>query len=323
MKTPAALIVLVACCGVAHAAPKQAAPVQAEEAKQLFERGMAALDAGKFALARDAFGASLALQRTRATAFNLAVALRGTGEVRAAVRLLREIEAGAYGALDAERTRQVASLAQELEATLATLSIRVSGAPWAEVRVNGELVAGKVQELTQPLGYVVDPGQVVVTAAAPGMKSVEVRPTLRPAERREVQLRLEPAVDEPGLLIVRTRDDTEITVEGVGSGKGQLQHKLPPDWYRVRLHNEHGEALSRVQVRGSQTTLLELPAPTPPLLKRPWFWLATGTVLAAAGVATYLWLSRAPEPTSDPVFGTVYLLRTPPVTPGQGRAAWP
>jgi hypothetical protein len=178
-----------------------------EQARELFEQARHAFETGRFAEARDLLRRSLELTPNAGAAFNLAVAMRGTGEAVGAVDVLDRLLAGQYGELSAEQREQVARLRGEVALEIATLEIHAAGAPRVEVRVDGE-----------PAGEVVDGGVVdtpvdsrrhVVSAHAEGLRPEQERIYVERGERLRVDLRLhEPLIaqrsvfEEPAFWIL-------------------------------------------------------------------------------------------------------------------------
>ncbi len=154
---------------------------QEQSARELFDAAAEAIGQGRFAEARDLLRQSLAVGPRRATAFNLGVALRGTGEVRDSVVVFDELLRGVYGDLSAERRTQIESLLLEVRADLAHIDVSACGAERVEVRVDGELRA-----TLGPCGQAsveVDPGDHVVRLEAPGAAAIERRVTLAAGQR--------------------------------------------------------------------------------------------------------------------------------------------
>ena len=179
-------ILIVACLvGVA-------APVQADEnlAREFFDESISALRQGRFAEARDMLRESLELHPTLSAAFNLGVALRGTGETREAVRVLGRLLAGDFGELPEERASRVRALIEEIRAELARLDIRVEGVDHARLRINGE-PAGEASADT-PNVRIVDAGELSVAALAEDRQPVERQITVERGGSARVDLIFNP-----------------------------------------------------------------------------------------------------------------------------------
>jgi hypothetical protein len=192
-----ALVLVLAATSIAHADD----PTRARE---LFEQADAASSAGRFAAARDLLRESLALHRHPAAAFNLGVALRGTGEFIASVAIFEELLGGGYGELPEERRAQVEALVAEVRAEIAELTIEACGAASIAIRVDGE-IAGTATRC-EPIVVPVDPGAHVIVLEAEHAEPVERRISVARAERATVRGRVvvrmpvtAPPPDEPSV----------------------------------------------------------------------------------------------------------------------------
>jgi hypothetical protein len=185
-------------------------PVRAddsERARALFDQADAALDEGRFAEARDLLRQSLDAHPHPAAAFNLAIALRGTGELLAAIETFERLLAGRFGALPDDRRAEVAEPLAELRAAIATIRVRACGAERITIRLDGEET--DALETTQGCASTelrVDPGLHVVTADAPRAESVQRRVEAERGGTARVALTVAPAPvptapdDEPSVL---------------------------------------------------------------------------------------------------------------------------
>jgi hypothetical protein len=165
---------------LAHA-PSFAAEPRAAEAQALFRQGTEALQRGELAEARRLLSASLAQHRHPATAFNLAVTLRGLGLPVDALEQLGALRGGGYGALPPDRQAEVEQLSRDAAAEIATIVIDVSGPPEAELQVDGHATGrtrgGEARALP------VNPGVRVVVLSAPGWQPVVERVTVEAGQR--------------------------------------------------------------------------------------------------------------------------------------------
>ncbi len=158
-------------------------------ARALFEQALEELREGRAAAGRDLLRRSLAILPTVATRYNLAVALRRTGEVTEAQfvlqRLLEE------GLEEPERARIEAQL-EAVRAQIATLVITVSGgAAAAQIEVDGVEVG---QSGPRPLRVQVDPGRHRV-AALEGTLRGTADAEVDAGDARPIALRLAPFAD--------------------------------------------------------------------------------------------------------------------------------
>jgi hypothetical protein len=299
----AALALLV---GMTTMTPRSARAARVGDAKRLFEKATQALQAGRLAEARDLLRRSLAIHSHAATAFNLAVALRGTGEVTAALSVLDRLLRGKYGPIVGARRLEAVRYRKATAKEVGKLDVRVSGAPEAVIAIDGApraTVSGRMQ-------LDVDPGSHRVSASAAGMKPAQRTVQVGRGAVASVRFALEPNV-VPGTLIVEaTTPETALEIVGVARAMGRLRRQLSPGRYTVRARGEHGESSRDVEVRSGKWTTLQMSAPGRSLFARPWFWIVAGAV-AAAGVTTAVVLATraGTEPIRDPIFGVTYTLR--------------
>ncbi len=169
----------------------QAGPPTGEtDVQRSFASGSAALRAGRFHEARDLLRDAHRAANAVGTAFNLGVALRGTGEVRECAALFEELLSGTFGEATADVAAQSEALRDECRSAEATLTVRVSQA--ATVHVDGVPI-GDI-EPDAPRDVPLDPGAHVITAAHQGFVTAQERVLLARAEHGSVTLALIPAV---------------------------------------------------------------------------------------------------------------------------------
>jgi len=248
-------------------APPALADEAEREARAMFERGTNALRSGRVAEARDLFRRSLATLPTAPTAFNLAVALRGTGETSESVSLFGELLEGRFGDLSTERRVEVLRLRRETRAELALLEVANAGA----------------EPITVSL---VRPDQRPVAASAARLEI---------AGRRRAKVRVDAGAydlraESPGHLAATHHLELERGGRAV--------------WSPVLV----AEGAASSGTRPAPARSPPSPAATP-FYGRPWFWIATGAAIVAAGVVTWVALEdRTGDPVSDEVFGVVEAL---------------
>lgn len=141
-----------------------------EQARALFLAGTEALREASFAEARDLLRASLALAPRYATGFNLAVALRGTGELCEAVSMFERLDHGELGE-PRETREEVRRYLREVSAQAAELRVEVRGPASATVRLDG-LTIGRVRR-GEVFARCTDPGRHVVEGGAEGHARAE------------------------------------------------------------------------------------------------------------------------------------------------------
>jgi hypothetical protein len=302
------VVAVLAARGVA-AQPRTDGPA-ADDAKQLFEQGKAAMRGGRFAEASDRFQRSLERSPNPSAAFNLAVALRGMGRPKEAHELLVRLASGGFGKLPDDRLREVKALTQDVGRDVATLRIVVTGAPSVDVRVDGERV-GKAEQ-GRALTVRVNPGDRVVSLVAPLREPVEARVALGAGgslllERKLVVSR---QARRATLTVVARDAAHEVEVVGVARARSRLERKLDPGKYRVLLHSPGGTTERAVTLEPATRHRVEIEPARSSLFESPWFW-AGASVVALGGTigGYYLLRPQRDEPVSDPEFGVVHALR--------------
>jgi len=308
----AAIVAIVVVVGLAAPSAIEAQGRRAHEARTLFEEANAALENGRFAEARDLLRRSLELSPNAASAFNLGVALRGTGETRAAVEVFEALLEGEYGEISGGQNVEVRRLLRETRGEIAVLHIRVEGAETVVVRVDGEQVAEADDGET--ISHEVDPGEHVITASAPRRQTEERRVELERGTSRRLRLALEMSADARlGTLVVEAVDaDDVLEIVGVARGTGTLSRDLEPGTYDVVVAGPAGRRESTVDLEAGTTLRVRLEADSGGLLTSPWFWTGIGLVVVGLAVgAALLFVETEEAPVSDPVYGVVTTLRLP------------
>lgn len=306
-----ALLLAFGLCGAGPAAAERApARDRVSDARRQFDAAVDRLKEGRFAEARDMLNQSLALAPNPATAFNLGVAYRGTGETQRAVEILSSLLSGAYGRINAERRAEVSALLAAVRAEVGTLIVATRGAAAADVRIDGRSFGS-----TPDGGRVVvrvDPGERVVTVSAEDRIPVERRVRVARGARLTLSLELEPTPQaRVGTLSVDSPDArTELEIVGIARGRGRLERTLRPGTYRVRLIGPGAPREATVVVRPRSTVRYRFgEAASKTLWQSPVFWVAAASVTAAATVGAVLLLSPGrEEPVRDPEFGVVQAL---------------
>lgn len=280
------------------------------DARALFDEAIGDIGQGRYAVAVEKLRRSLELAPRTATAFNLGVALRGTGDSLAATQVFDEVLAGRYGPIDAEQTAQVAALRDEVRRDLVTLTIRVTTGADVLVAVDGREVA--TLERGAETTVTVNPGTRRITGQATDFEPARTEITVERGSTRTVELALEPARDDrPGTLELRADvEDARVEIVGVAEATGSLVRDLPPGEYRVRASDGDDAVESTVDVVAGRRVRLALEIPSSSVFESPWLWLSVGALVAAgAAVGIVLFLDREGDPLVDPIWGITEALR--------------
>lgn len=141
-------------------------------ALQLFQEGTAALRKGDMPAARARLSESARLYPHPATAFNLAVAMKGMGDAVAALEQLEPLAEGKLGALPVEQQKQVRELLASLRGQTADVQLQLVDAKEVEVAIDA-VPAGRLQR-NAAHRMRVNPGRRVFEFSANGY-STQVR----------------------------------------------------------------------------------------------------------------------------------------------------
>lgn len=161
-----------------------------DAARRLFEEANARIEEDRFAEARDLYRRSLALRPHPATAFNLANALRSTGELLESERVLDELLDDRFGELGEAQHEQARQIRDEVRADVAQVRVRACGADAIEIAIaiddRERARVGHCEWASVRL----DPGDHVIRARAPETLDATTRVHLEPGERIDEELTL-------------------------------------------------------------------------------------------------------------------------------------
>ncbi len=285
----------------------------APNSRHLFQEAMGELEEGEFAEAARLFRQSLAVEGRPATAFNLAISLRGLGRIRDGISVCEGLLRDDYGALDQRERAGVDELLAQLQQRLGTLSLstlapeRVNGDP-VRILVDQEEVARGMLPLDETLAL--DPGDHTLT-----IEGDTIFPTSQPVEvisgettRLSLPLEVPP---EPATLTLLCDDaDAIIELEGIATGRESLSREVPPGTYQARVRNAEGEHSVSVVLAEGEQRRLTLDAPRG--RRTWWIWVAGAAVLVGGGVALTYWaINREGDPRVSNDFPHVQPLTSP------------
>ena len=174
-----ALVVGVAAGGVSAQTPPPTA-------RASFERGLAALEADRYAEAVLSLEASYRARPVPVVLFNLALAYRGVGRYRDAVDAFERYLADPATAGDTARAAAVQQEIRDLRAALASLDLALDP-PSASIRVDGRPRVFPGDRLS------LDPGAHVLEFTAEGRLPHREELSLDPGETARLSVRLDPA----------------------------------------------------------------------------------------------------------------------------------
>lgn len=179
---------------LAASAPPAHAQDAVAEARRLFDEGREALHAARLTEAKEKLRRSLELHPNAATAFNLVLAYRGSGEPLEATRVCERLLAGDYGELAGERRAQASDTCEAAAAEIAHIEARAEGAERIDLRLDGAawtaVAGGEVARAD------VDPGRHVISASAAAHAGEERAVTVERGGTASVVLRVVPEPTE-------------------------------------------------------------------------------------------------------------------------------
>lgn len=171
---------------------------EADEARRMFEEGVARMAAGEPDRAAELLRASLARMPRPATAFNLALALRDARRPLEGLEVVAALLANEHGALDASRRAQAERLRDDLASDVAHLEVRLGGVDRAALVIDGEPRGDLARDV--PARTYLAPGAHTLEARVPDGQHVEETVDLVAGERTRVLLHVGPRpldVDSP------------------------------------------------------------------------------------------------------------------------------
>jgi len=246
---------------------------------ELKQKGDAAIEAGLYQEALDAYTRALEVEPTAALHYNRGRALQGLGRNAEALAEFEDFDATATPDLKSAVPRLPEMMAT-VRARTAELAVACS-TQGAQLRLDGKLLAFP---LPKPLRL--DPGDYSLEVEAPGHVPWKETLSLRAGERRalapELQVRDERAV----LEVVSPVAGATVLVDGKQIGTVPVQVRLTSGEHELLVsHPDFSQARSRVVLGAGEHRQLAVDLdPLPRFYERWWFWTAVG-VLAAGGVA--------------------------------------
>lgn len=293
--------VAVTCLAMPIAQAQGEQGADGSKARELFDEALAYIDAGRYPEAVSRLERSLELSAEPATAYNLVVALLGSGDVMRARELLDQLEAERFGELPPERAAALQELRQDAREQVATLQIRVTGPPEAEVHVDGS--PGRAVAPGQRIEIEANPGRRRIVASARDYQTVVRTVTLEPGATRSLELTLARAQDtRPSRVILEADDrDATVEVEDVGRAAARFERDLPPGQYRVRVRLDDEVSKSTVDVPAGRRLRMTVAAPSSATVwTSPWLWSAVGVVVAAGTFVGVFFATRPEDPVGVP-----------------------
>lgn len=196
------------------------AETMVDRAKRLFEEGLALEDRGEDG-ACDRFAESYKLVAAAGTGFNLAECMERSGQLLRAWRLYRAA-AKQWDRDDKDKRADIArDRASALETKLVTIVVKLRDPSLKRLTVT---IGDRRVDPEKTIRDVVDPGEIEVTAAAPGHEPFAKRVGAEAGATVTVPIALEPIVEQPPPIVEthrrRSRVALAITLGALGVGAG-------------------------------------------------------------------------------------------------------
>ncbi len=256
------------------------------EARALFDQGIAASDAGRYADAVVAFERSMQLRASPVVLRNLAVAYRGVGRLLDSARAFEQYFSNPGARATAE---DIARLRVEFEAIQREIpELRFAVAPaGASVQIDGRAVT----DLTAALR--VDPGRHVIEAHLDDHGDERVELDLQRSERRTVTLTLRPLPADGRVSIETNVSAARIELDGALVGTQSALVSAAPGEHRVVV-SAAGYAVLRRTVTVGRHGVARVSIVLQRVQGFPPWAIATivGGSLVAVGVATAVIVDR-------------------------------
>lgn len=251
----------------AQTAPKAAPPSEpdVDQARQLFNEGLAFVEREDWVQAEDRFRRVLALRSSHVVSYNLASALTHLGRLVESAELLRAI--GRDANADATTREAAAQLLSEIEPRIGSLTVRIAG--------DSEGIAVTLDD--KPIEF---SGPVQTLSVDPGEHRV--------------------AIQKAGAVMERK----SLVLGGDAPLQGELAFELPSPIAPKAVAAAAPATPPPVATQIVPGNLEPLPSEpetrSRSLLERPWFWAGVGA-LVAGGVVTALLVSSPGK--ASPVAG--------------------
>jgi hypothetical protein len=248
-----------------------------EEARELFRKGVQMADEQRWGEAVQYFRQSRELMDRDSTVFNLAVALFRAGKYRDAITAFEDFLRMVDPKAPAQVKNEAQGFLRKAKASVAKVQLTVSPEN-AVVSVDGETLEGTGSQRE----LVLDPGPRRLRIEAPSHLSQTIRLSLMSGAEVSTQVELVPLMGD----LHGGQDE---------SARRSAAAQAAADGRAVTFAGEGQEPRD-----GSRRSVF----------KSPWFWVATGVVLAAVGVGLGVGLSGGGG-ASDPYGGSTGVIIRP------------
>ncbi len=217
-----------------------AAPSLADEgaARAHFKRGVELYDAKQYAPALESFRAAYREKASPGILQNIALCLKGLGQLPAAADAFEAALADGGESLRPETRAAIQRELEELSASVATLLVRVVDASNAPVDRFAVVIDGKALAVTAARPIHLEPGLHVVGVRVDGTASPpEKRLSFVPGPPVDVTFSL---TSTQGRLAVRTKvEGATVKIDGVTVGRDAWSGEVPAGTHRVEVSAPH------------------------------------------------------------------------------------
>ncbi len=284
--------------GAPEQAPASPEDARLEEARVLFERGLALVDEERWAEALEYFRRSRALVERPSSVYNAAVALYHLGRYQEASSAFDDYLALTTREEDGERYLEAERYLEEMQRNLGRLTLTVTP-PDAEIAVDGAPVPGEGPRRVLHL----DPGSRNITISAEGYQTRRLSLSVLEGQvhERSVVLR------ESSATTLGVRADVTnatIRVDGAVVGRGEVDLPVEPGTHEVEIEAEGYEDYSE-EVEVEFGAIHRVDAALRPVgeersfLSSPWPWIIGGVLIVAAAVTIGVVVSQQSDPLAD------------------------
>jgi hypothetical protein len=285
----------------ASTSPEPDSEEVANEARELFRRGVALSRQERWGEALEYFRRSRALVERPSTTFNIALALLRLGRPTEGRATLQEYIAQSEGnPREAARRQQAGELLSLAMSTIAELTLALSPID-AEVRVDGVLREGAGETRVISL----DPGSHSLRVTHDGYIAETLDLSVLDGERVSREIALAERNDPAEVRVTASVANAIIVVDGAEVGTGRWSGSLAPGRHTIEVRAEDHEPFRQeieVEAMERRDVTASLSRIEGSLWSNPWLWVAVGVVVVGAGVG--VGVGVASSGTADPYGGT-------------------
>lgn len=249
-------------------------------AVELKRRGDAAMEAGHYDDALQAYTKALAIEPAAALHYNRARALQGLGRNADALTEFEAFDSKASAELKSVVT-DFNEMKEQVSRQIAELQVECS-AENATLRFNGQSIP---LPLKAPLRF--DPSTIDFEIAAPNYESFNAKLTLFAGDRKNLKTELKKQDLRATLSIISKLPGTLVQLDGKSMGSVPLDLQMAPGEHQLRYsHPGYRDMKSSLVLRSRERRQVAVTLDRLPLWYETWwFWTAAGAVITTGVVA--------------------------------------